>query len=123
MAEGRTPIPGVCTGVTIALVLTDTDESGPTGGGEYGEAQGERLFIMGSSRPLAVANNEALVSGRCAGVNLTLVVAGVDELGLNPLITVPAVTGRDFMHARVLFLPPPEGHFLSPIVLIVFRMD
>ena len=26
-------------------------------------------------------------------------------------------------HIRVLFLPPLEGHFLSPIVLIVFRMD
>ena len=42
---------------------------------------------------------------------------------INPLITVPAVTGRDFAHVRVLFLPPLEGHFLSPIVLIVFRMD
>ena len=41
----------------------------------------------------------------------------------NPLITVPAVAGRDFAHVRVLFLPPLEGHFLSPIVLIVFRMD
>ena len=44
-------------------------------------------------------------------------------LFFNPLITVPAVTGRDFAHVRVLFLPPLEGHFLSPIVLIVFRMD
>ena len=50
-----------------------------------------------------------------------------DELRLmtniNPLITVPAVTGHDFAHVRVLFLPPLEGHFLSPIALIVFRMD
>ena len=55
-------VPGACTDVTVALVQAGTDELVFTGGGEYGEAKGERLFT-GSCGPPVVADDEALISG------------------------------------------------------------
>ena len=48
--------------VTVALVQTGTEELVFMGGGEYDEAQGERL-LPGSCGPLVDADNEALICG------------------------------------------------------------
>ena len=48
--------------VTVALVQTGTEELVFMGGGEYDEAQGERL-LPGSCGPLVDADNEALIWG------------------------------------------------------------
>ena len=85
VTEGRTQVPGVCTVVTVALVQAGTDELVFTGGGEYGEAQGERL-LPSSSGPLVDADNEALILGWCAGVSVTLAKAGVDKLGSEDIV-------------------------------------
>lgn len=62
VTDGRTPVPGACTVVTVALVQAGTEELVFMGGGEYDEAQGERL-LSGSCGPLVDADNEALIWG------------------------------------------------------------
>lgn len=62
VTDGRTPVPGACTVVTVALVQAGTEELVIMGGGEYDEAQGERL-LSGSCGPLVDADNEALIWG------------------------------------------------------------
>ena len=44
VTDSRTPVPGACTVVTVALVQAGTEELVFIGGGEYDEAQGERLL-------------------------------------------------------------------------------
>ena len=72
---------------------------------------------------LAILSTGTLATLMMKMTMMHFIKANSDKFTFNPLITVPAVTGRDFAHVRVLFLLPLEGHFLSPIVLIVFRMD
>ena len=42
---------------------------------------------------------------------------------LNPLIIMLAKTDRDSTHVHIQFLPPLEGLFWSPFVVIVFKKD